>query len=51
MFKNQEDDYKKEEKKKEVKATTSSSEKFSEREKQFLHKKKLKTKADILLDK
>ncbi|MAD41381.1 MAG: hypothetical protein CL623_03215 [Arcobacter sp.] len=39
------------EKEKEKKDFFSSSEKFTEREKQFLHKKKLKTKADILVDK
>ena len=38
-------------KEKEKKDFFSSSEKFTEREKQFLHKKKLKTKADILVDK
>jgi len=39
------------EKEKEKEDFFSSSEKFTEREKQFLHKKKLKTKADILVDK
>jgi len=38
-------------KEKEKKEVFSSNEKFTEREKQFLHKKKLKTKADILVDK
>jgi len=59
MF-NKEDEKEKISKKKEVKTKEkekdkkdifSSNEKFTEREKQFLHKKKLKTKADILLDK
>lgn len=40
-----------EEKKDNTKSENKKDEKFSEREKQFLYKKKLKTKADILVDK
>lgn len=55
MFKNEEEIPLKKEKKNIIKDDTpkdkTSNEKFTNREKQFLHKKKLRSKADILLDK
>jgi hypothetical protein len=55
MFKKEEEPLVKKEKNLDIKESTkkenTSSEKFTDREKQFLYKKKLKNKADLLVDK
>jgi hypothetical protein len=56
MFRNEEEEVPlKKEKKNSIKDNVSknntSNEKFTDREKQFLYKKKLRTKSDILMDK
>lgn len=53
MFKKEEDKVTKKEQKevKKIKTEIEKTDKFSNREKEFLHKKKLRTKADILLEK
>lgn len=52
MFKKEEEKPSKDEKKKEqkIKPEVKKEEKFTDREKEFLNKKKLRTKADILIN-